>query len=168
MIACEDVVASFVDAQRPSYYALSYVWGNPKDLLPITFNGSTFMITRNLWHALRQLRADKTVEKSYLWIDAICIDQTDNQERNHQVSAMGQLYSSAAEVIVWLGEGSEHGYYIMEFLCRFEEAGPKKMARSDVKRFMGSTSPSGSQAIQTLLNVQYWKRIWIIQEIVLA
>ncbi|KAF2496771.1 hypothetical protein BU16DRAFT_458540 [Lophium mytilinum] len=122
-IACEDVVVSFVDTKRPSYYALSYVWGDPKDTKPIMFNGSPFWITQNLWRALRQLRADKTVSKTLIWIDSICINQNDLQERNHQVSAMGQLYSSAAEVIVWLGEGSDQSYYFMDFLCRFEELG---------------------------------------------
>lgn len=88
--------------ENPAYEALSYVWGDPKATLPITLNGSLFHVTTNLGSALRRLR--KTTKKRVIWIDALCINQQDMQERNEQVKIMGAIYASSQELLLWLGE----------------------------------------------------------------
>jgi hypothetical protein len=57
---------------------------------------------KNLQDALWQLRQLK--EFSYLWIDAICINQKDNEEKSQQIKSMQELYSTASLVIIWLGK----------------------------------------------------------------
>ncbi|OZJ04814.1 hypothetical protein BZG36_02357 [Bifiguratus adelaidae] len=86
---------------KPVYEALSYVWGNPHDTVPIRLDGRIFQVTINLRKALRRLRRSKT---RTLWVDAICINQSDINERNQQVSIMHDIYESTVEVQIYLGE----------------------------------------------------------------
>jgi hypothetical protein len=91
----------FLD-DKPTYDALSYVWGNASDTLSIQVNSSPFHATKNLVAALRRLRS--SVETRTLWVDAICIDQADNHEKMEQVKMMADIYKSATSVRVFLGE----------------------------------------------------------------
>ncbi|RDW63603.1 hypothetical protein BP6252_11148 [Coleophoma cylindrospora] len=84
------------------YDALSYVWGDPKITKGIFVNGAALEITTNLHAALSRLRSPET--QRTLWIDAICINQTDNTEKMHQIGLMRKIYASAEEVAMWLGE----------------------------------------------------------------
>ncbi|KAK4184766.1 heterokaryon incompatibility protein-domain-containing protein [Podospora australis] len=84
------------------YEALSYVWGDTTELSPIQINNdSQLMITSNLRTALLNIRQPNTSRR--LWIDAVCIDQNNVQERNHQVSLMSEIYRTASRTLVWLG-----------------------------------------------------------------
>lgn len=94
-----------------TYRALSYVWNDSysqkivgRDTATVLFNetGVRQSVTANLYLALRHLRSAS--EEQVLWVDAMCINQSDTQERGQQVSMMGAIYSSAADVVVWLGE----------------------------------------------------------------
>jgi hypothetical protein len=82
---------------------ISYVWGDPKDTLPIFLDGHIFNVTTNLESALRHLRWKDAVQT--FWIDAICINQSDNLERSQQVSLMGNIYSLVQQTVIYLGEG---------------------------------------------------------------
>jgi hypothetical protein len=80
---------------------LSYAWGDPPDQLPIRVNGKLLKIRANLWNFLYSAR--ETSFDSDIWIDALSIDQNNTLERNHQVQRMGQIYSGAEAVLIWLG-----------------------------------------------------------------
>ena len=83
------------------YEALSYTWGTPDDLgFRVWVNGVHVAVRRNLLAALRVLRRDKD---RILWIDALCINQEDLDERNQQVGIMGDIYAKARQVVGWLG-----------------------------------------------------------------
>ncbi|KAF8849427.1 HET-domain-containing protein, partial [Acephala macrosclerotiorum] len=85
------------------YEALSYEWGSSQDTThSILLNDQSFLIRHNLWQALRALRSE--TEERVLWVDAICINQEDVLERNHQVEMMGDIYRLANEVLIWLGD----------------------------------------------------------------
>ena len=86
----------------PDFSVLSYSWGPEIDKVPITVQGMTVMITRNLHHCLLNLRSDTT--PLVIWIDAICINQSSNKEKNTQVPLMRDIYKAAREEFVWLGE----------------------------------------------------------------
>jgi hypothetical protein len=90
--------------QKPSYQALSYVWGDQIETVKIKINGSIFRIGRSLKSALMHLRSssDQIVK---LWVDAICLNQKDYSKKSHQVKNMGRIYNIAEQVIVWLGPG---------------------------------------------------------------
>ncbi len=96
-----DIYHVTLDTQ-PIYEALSYAWGDAKVTSPIFLEGCPFQATVNLVSALRYLRhEDKT---RTLWVDAICIDQSNIQERGHQVAFMATIYSMAECDILWLGD----------------------------------------------------------------
>jgi hypothetical protein len=98
-IACELEVVSM--NPPPGYRALSYVWGDPEDIRVIQVQGEAFVVRINLWHFLTQMRKER--DEGPFWIDAICINQSNDDERRQQVSMMGNIYRNASEVVVWLG-----------------------------------------------------------------
>jgi hypothetical protein len=86
----------------PRYEALSYEWGDPNGKpQTILLNGQPFEIRDNLYQALQSMRP--YIPGVPMWIDAICINQKDRHERNHQVRMMSVIYEEAARVRVWLG-----------------------------------------------------------------
>ncbi|KAK3695771.1 heterokaryon incompatibility protein-domain-containing protein [Podospora appendiculata] len=92
--------------QSPPYEALSYTWGDPSQKSPITISGAApFPAQRNLKSALHHLRyPDKP---RTLWVDALCINQDDAEEKSSQVARMGDIYTRAEQTVVWLGEEGE-------------------------------------------------------------
>jgi hypothetical protein len=90
---------------QPRYKALSYVWGAKLEKRPLLCDNRMIFITPNCESALRYLRHKKN--SVTLWVDAVCIDQDNWDERAHQVDMMGDIYRRACEVVIWLGEGSK-------------------------------------------------------------
>lgn len=88
-----------VDAE---YSCLSYTWGPPDAGFVLLVNGKFLRVRKNLFDFLHV--AQQQSAGLLLWIDAVCIDQDNTGERNHQVAQMGAIYRRAAEVIVWLGK----------------------------------------------------------------
>ncbi|KAF2489606.1 hypothetical protein BU16DRAFT_424386, partial [Lophium mytilinum] len=82
------------------YEALSYVWGPPSSIYHIHLNEQSVPITKNLHDVLHRLRS---ADPRVLWIDQLCINQTDISERSSQVQLMGTIYTHASRVIMWLG-----------------------------------------------------------------
>ncbi|KAG4421912.1 hypothetical protein IFR04_005024 [Cadophora malorum] len=98
-ISCTLFHISLEDA--PAYTALSYSWGDTARGVEILVNGATIMVTPNLEAALRHLRLpDKALN---LWVDFLCIDQSNDVEKNEQLEQMRQIYVQAVSVIAWLG-----------------------------------------------------------------
>ncbi|KAF2163447.1 hypothetical protein M409DRAFT_57354 [Zasmidium cellare ATCC 36951] len=97
-IKCQ--LATFSLDEAPDYLALSYRWtaDDPKHML--TLNESTFHVRGNLHDFLKTMKHEGN--PSWLFIDAICINQHDVRERSHQVALMRQIYTSATEVVAWL------------------------------------------------------------------
>lgn len=93
-ISCQLSVIS-IDPS-PEYRALSYVWGDPSATKSILVDNTPFEVRENLWNYLAQARHEGYVDA--LWIDAICINQDDLDERSKQVAIMGQIYSKASEL----------------------------------------------------------------------
>lgn len=104
--------------KAPPFKALSYTWGPPYrdgaqtdvESAPefdakITCNGTTVAVTRNVYNALIAIREKGLI--GYWWIDAICINQGDLDERSTQVLMMGDIYASASLVVAWLGPTRE-------------------------------------------------------------
>lgn len=94
-----------------SYEALSYVWGSPEATYVIEINGKPFRITENLYEALGHLQLRD--QDRMIWVDAICIDQTNKAVRVHQVEHMGDIYKEAAQVLYWLGPSTSLSLALM-------------------------------------------------------
>ena len=107
------------------YAALSYVWGHPdtRTAAQVHINGCSFTIGSNFHDALVQLyRSDV---RSWLWVDSICINQSDMEEKNVQVAQMRTIFSWADRVYIWLGPGSIETAKAMDFATRI---GPRALA----------------------------------------
>jgi hypothetical protein len=135
---------------RASYVCLSYRWGPSDDVVRIHINGAPFYLRRNVVDFLDLVRK---MPMTFYWIDALCIDQANLAERNHQVAQMGQIFSKAFLVYIWLGKSLPMMPWIKHFVdmkqkhltdnpwtCIFE-------ARETVKSCVFSN--------------EYWSRAWV-------
>jgi hypothetical protein len=153
------------------YAALSYVWGDPGLTHRVIVNGQVMRVGRNLEIALRALSAQSNFENGFkLWVDAICINQDDFEERGRQVSKMRDIYGGAWTVIAWLGEERDNSDQALELVQTLSDLKPghgeELAARlSEDPEFLGHGC---WMALHDLMNRPYWYRLWIIQELVLG
>jgi hypothetical protein len=98
-VSCE-LVSSDLE-ELPNYKALSYVWGDSTSTRNIYIEGKPYRVTKNCYAALACLRRQST--QMTLWIDAICINQGDPEEKNHQLKIMVDIYAEAEETLIWMG-----------------------------------------------------------------
>lgn len=161
------------------YLCLSYMWGPQADQKTILIDGRLFRVGENLWRFLN--RARLTVAQP-VWIDAICIDQTDVEMQNHWVQQMGHIFQEAAEVLVWLGDDKSG---IETALTLMNNLSPKGFRDSsswfpETKKAWETRKPllrdrvifeahydleSFHEAMKQLVNLNYWDRLWIKQEV---
>ncbi|KAL8707022.1 MAG: hypothetical protein Q9225_007878, partial [Loekoesia sp. 1 TL-2023] len=149
------------------YEALSYTWGDATQRSELYCNGKTLSITPNLGVALRHLRP-RTGSRT-LWIDAVCINQANNEEKSQQIALMGEIYARAHQVIAWIGEENPADSAAMEY----GDPDPLPDHSSAVERVVKLLSLqgklSGSLMCATKLIQRPWfSRAWIIQEAALA
>ena len=141
------------------YTALSYTWGPPQPTRYILLNGKRFWVRENLFRFLHTFRGDEAA----FWVDAICINQADVFDRNHQVGIMNYIYSSAKRVYAWLGPASTELDYLFHFMS--ESDSPSHCWSKMRKK---SAPPRQQYGIDQVRQCEYWGRIWIVQELLLA
>ncbi|KAF3062484.1 Phenylacetaldehyde dehydrogenase [Daldinia childiae] len=144
-LRCQLRVVDLDENPRPKFIALSYVWGQVSSKEPRTIRCGRHskIITDNCWEALSQLRdspdPDRNIDGSItLWVDAICINQADEEEKLHQIRLMGDIYSQAASVCVWLGPGTLQSDKVMDYL---EVAGFQNYIVGDDRALRQGISP---------------------------
>ncbi|KAF4500396.1 heterokaryon incompatibility het-6 [Fusarium agapanthi] len=157
----DPLVGRLVDGDitfQPDYEALSYVWGDMKPVRYINLGGQDISITPNLHLALIHLRSPDTVRT--LWVDALCINQSVHGERNQQVRNMGDIYKSARQVVVWLGDAADDSHLVFQHLN--DETIPDSF-------HSGLPPPEDKRRAWSALVIRPWFfRTWVIQEIALA
>ena len=137
------------------YDALSYVWGPETPSTSIEVNGGTSVIRENLFRFLARLRSPhKSLD---LWADAICIDQNSTEEKNHQVQQMRKIYRGSRTTRLWLGQGDLEVDNFLSWTSTYTRTGQFYPAPSTVMKGLNS-----------ILDKQYWTRLWIVQEVVLS
>ncbi|KAK1751177.1 heterokaryon incompatibility protein-domain-containing protein [Echria macrotheca] len=158
----------------PVYLALSYVWGDATDTAEILVDGVQLKVTKNLASALKRLKRQFPGE--HIWIDAVCINQLDTAERNAQVGVMGRIYSHAKRVLVWMGDEPDHGA-----LAKIQQLGRSYRGVisaaewgdfMEENRFLEAMSDPANRPefdrLCAFFERPWWKRVWVIQELVLA
>ena len=131
--------------------------------------GSTLKITSSVDSLLRHMRQKQTPRR--LWIDAVCLNQFDNQEKSTQVQLMGQIYGQAHKVRIWLGEANSHTWKVFQFfkvLAVHEREGTellKKLALDTSLHLFGEES---LRPVEALLHLPWFQRRWVIQEVALS
>ncbi|KUJ23875.1 HET-domain-containing protein [Mollisia scopiformis] len=213
-LKCSLVTVDLSD--NPAYAALSYTWGDPKiyyssedeivaqsdwycQCHTMEIDGEEVTISTNLYTALISLRYVKSAARYaehnnvhedciYIWIDALCINQSDVSEKSSQVQLMGRIYSQSLHVLVWLGGAdpiSDSSIVLLEMLIALclptRNADGKyiglellpEMALDD-PRFYEILGLSEHISIQiwsrlfAFLNRSWFRRAWVIQELGLA
>jgi hypothetical protein len=140
-----------------SFEALSYLWGPPQPNYDISINGfKTFSVGRNLRKALDDLRQPDKLR--VFWTDAICINQRDNGEKEHQIKLMRKIYASAQVVCAWLDHNVQPLDSAFEDLRHLS----KGIELDDY------ADPTHWYPIADIFRNPYWRRLWIQQELILA
>ncbi|KAF7559761.1 hypothetical protein G7046_g4394 [Stylonectria norvegica] len=162
----------------PKYEALSYTWGTDPPSSYIWLSGCPLPIRANLEAALTCLRL--ATLKRLLWVDAICIDQSNLDERARQVQYMRLVYKYAARVVVWVGTktpGVETAFEmarrlneIREHTLEQQRIGQGIVDSDAIANFkesqMAYMPPESLQYLQELCNRPYFERCWCVQEVV--
>lgn len=153
---------------NPSYDALSYVWGDVNDRRSIELCGFDHQVTVNLEVALRHLRRED--QPRILWVDALCINQADLEERGKQVLLMNWIYKQATTVISWVGEASEDSGEAIKFirelgLFMIENEDDLELSAESVESLGFPLKSQNWPALWKFLWRDYWTRMWIIQEL---
>lgn len=144
----------------PSYEALSYYWGPPDFVKAISLDGEEVFIRHSLHQCLVALCLQG--QGNPLWLDAICINERDVEERSWQVSMMSDIYRSAEIVKAWIGEPNADTDYLFDFIKLESNRDLRTSAEySDIRR------RARSSYLQ-VMHRPYWKRAWVVQEIALA
>ncbi|KAK5126477.1 hypothetical protein LTR85_010713 [Meristemomyces frigidus] len=153
----------------PPYRAISYTWGRDTARHSIHLPGDAVIkVRKNLRNALLSVR-DKEAE-CLLWIDAICIDQGSDEERNHQVRLMADIYGMANIVLVWLQSADEsadvaRAFKFIHAAATFDTTNQSGFHYS---RAHPAENKSNWRSVKNLCKPRYWTRKWIIQALVMA
>jgi hypothetical protein len=146
----------------PTYHGVSYCWGTVQDTQWMTCDGRLIQITKNVDVMLRHLR--KTVSSRILWVDAICINQTDDAEKAKQVGCMDRIYECANKVHVWLGPAAPEDQIPSIFaILRNWALRPRNQSID-----LTVVPPSLLAAMNAFLARPWFTRRWILQEVKLA
>jgi hypothetical protein len=169
------------------YSTLSYTWGAPFEnlppewadhnvVVPITLNGKHKAVQWNLDAALRALRARKN--HGPIWIDALCINQSDMVEKSWQVKMMGDIYKRSKTTIAWLGPDSSDSAEAMSILGSTDPIHPWTIDlslffriatyNSGMEKHLKPETLEGVRAIVNLTNRAWFRRAWVVQEIALS
>jgi len=145
------------------YTALSYVWGDPSHRVSIKVAGQALSITASLDTALRHLRDSSRTRR--IWADAICINQNDSEERNQQVRQMASVYATAQHTVIWIGEGNAETDELFKTLKSI--ASQRLLGKSaGTSHTMEVSQQVRLSATQTILARQWFRRVWVLQELV--
>ncbi|CAN9179786.1 unnamed protein product [Alternaria alternata] len=165
------------DPDRAPYTTLSYTWGDAAIVNYVLVNGEKMGVGTNLFQALQDIRSPD--ESIVIWVDAICIDQTDNIEKSHQVSHMGLVYRLCERVYIWLGSPGDsdlvrsNPFAVVEHFAAekhlYELPGYHKDKSTNTWRLDTNNAESISiwEGFGLVAKSPWWHRAWTVQEAVL-
>lgn len=163
LIKCE-IVHATLGQNIPSYTALSYAWGDPHNKLKIDLGGAYMRVTVSLHGALHALRHKK--QSTLVWADALCINQKDKVEQGLQVRLMPRIYSDAEFVAIWLGPEENNSTRAVNYLKEIAAASTEVFGSNNISQLLETGIANGDiLAVVSLFSREYWRRLWVVQEI---
>ncbi|KAG8161348.1 hypothetical protein KVR01_009612 [Diaporthe batatas] len=152
----------------PAFEALSYCWGDDTKLYQIPIETDQDFDTRSIPStdsvATAMVFVPRSCSTRYIWIDQICINQEDDNEKGQQIALMGEIYSTATRVLVWLGPGLDLGSdKTQTSVC---SAGLQPVIVDDLNADLEELM--GSDGLHALFNNNWFQRAWVVQESCLA
>ncbi|KAI0439993.1 HET-domain-containing protein [Xylaria telfairii] len=140
----------------PQYVALSYCWGDLPNTQDLVVENTRVLVSETLLSALEQLWQ---MGNTLIWVDYLCINQSDNDEKSGQVRMMDIIFSRATTVFAWLGVRDHNSDMAMAVLGA---------SRLSEQVELPEEIEIACDAVIRLFSRPYWTRCWVIQEICLA
>jgi hypothetical protein len=174
-VTCEIIHASL--EQAPEYEAISYTWGDPSPTCCVSVDGYRLRVPATAYEIIQgrcTVRGPR-----YLWMDFVCMDQSNGDEKKIQIPLMRDIYRGSSRVIAWLGNAPD-GHNVDALLKWVDrELRPIELRRKAFQRrgmLQGNyglepryfVTPAQFAALFNLLNNPFWQRVWIKQEIALG
>lgn len=160
-----DIISWSSEESGVCYEAVSYTWGNVQEQQDIfctnapSAGPAPLCVTQNCFKALKNLRHNE--QSRTIWLDAVCIDQSNVAERSTQVQIMGSIYAGARRVIVYLGEANNNSALVIQWL-------EYNYSLADYpRREITVSKPSGDDFTE-FTNRPWFFRTWVLQEVVNA
>ena len=156
-------IPAYLDDEAPYLFtAISYTWGDPYansqsllvDDIELTIPQSSAAVIRHF---------TKCFEDFTIWIDAVCINQEDLQEKGVQVGYMKDVYQGADQVFIWLGDEEADSTLAFEQLRKLGAERPETTPIEGVK-----SNPECRKAMYKLFSRPWFNRVWVIQELALG
>ena len=148
--------------KRIDYDALSYCWSTGPAHDVIWCNAHELKISSALAAALRSFRPSLLQPPRFLWVDAICINQEDPEEKARQVQIMLTIFQKAKSVLVWLDDAHDLDQEAFKFLIQTETDGQKMLLPLPERDT--SAQQKMMQTVQTLCQRPWFRRTWVRQE----
>jgi len=179
---------------NPQYVAVSYCWGDDTDdVCNVRINGYNFQLRKHVSTMLGILHRHR--KEPRVWLDMVCINQNDKRDRSEQVLLMGKIFTKATRVYAWLGEADPRMDCIFDVLTTFcdrkrklklpghfdaaEQLSCHRERFREIYRERAGSLPRKKRTDDPMLHDElnwlrpfyfqpYWRRVWIVQELVLA
>ncbi|TVY82021.1 Heterokaryon incompatibility protein 6 OR allele [Lachnellula suecica] len=167
----------------PDFVALSYTWGHSIHPKPINLNGHKYDVLACLYPFLKLApNLPEFSSDTWWWIDSICINQKDENEKSSQMVIMGKIYQRACRTVVWLGEevdancGEEsrdctHSIKSLYRLCDEMDKVTFKGGSFDREKLQKLREPESGmdwKSVERLLVRPWWRRVWTLQEFLIS
>ncbi|KAH6960031.1 heterokaryon incompatibility protein-domain-containing protein, partial [Ilyonectria sp. MPI-CAGE-AT-0026] len=168
-------LTTWPEDSAPSYYAISYTWGDPLLRTDILVNGKRMRVRQNCEYVLKQ--AFWQGGSRYHWVDAICINQDDLEEKAEQVARMATIFSKALRVLACVGKHADGSKSFFRFVRKHAESFSRHAQSHTDQDYIGEgltwwllffrpwKIPSLSKRLQVFLQRGYFTRLWVFQEL---
>jgi hypothetical protein len=169
----------------PAYIALSYRWDAENGFGLVSIGNKLLKVTLACKAAM--IHFSKMTPGTFIWIDAVCINQTDVKEKNEQIALMRSIYQTAYSTAIWLGEALPD----LDFECNLHAAlktgvfdmnnmelakredpnhplHPRRALDNDLKRPYHEDWKNVPSTLELVLQRSWFGRVWMIQEAALS
>ncbi|KAK8135094.1 hypothetical protein PG984_007106 [Apiospora sp. TS-2023a] len=159
---------ALLDAE-PRYETISYCWGDPTPCRTVLVDGKELQLPRSSADIIQQISATSDRVR-VIWIDAVCVNQTDTKERGHQVALMTRIYSEASRNIIFLGEGNNASLNGLETIRALNAEIDRRwlIYRRLPAHASDLQTPIDKSALSAFFTLPWFSRVWVVQEAVLA
>ena len=177
VLRCE--IAQYQIENVPKYRALSYAWGESSKSKPhhLLCGESYILAGDNLASALRCFGRERRAKHIPLWVDAVCINQEDSDEKEKQIPLMNMIYRRADEVVVWLGH--DPGIRVNHFVSRLDWVCKSILSSIELVHLAAWSTRAEAKSLDAIGSkwTRYWVdlfgqtwflRLWVLQEASLA
>lgn len=161
----------FLMDKSPEYAAMSYAWGRETQSRAFFCNGQNFAVSGHVLDALNHVMRDYLTRK-WVWIDAICINQADDDEKAIQVAAMQSIYCRAQEVLIWLGPSENNSDFVLDNVSTIKNWAHQRCLGNNIPLHVSASAQQQSRSLLEGLGHLYarpwFHRVWVVQELLLA